>query len=115
MVSSIQAGTQQMSGRLSAAVSAVQDGLAQARNAGTVVHEIDADAQAVRRAIDDVSSALQEQSAAGRDIATRVEQIVQMAEETSAAAQSMSGASDDMKSLAEELHAGLQRFTLSGR
>lgn len=115
MVASIQSGTQQMSSRLTAAVSAVQDGLAEARSAGNMVHEIDADAQSVQRAIDDVSSALQEQSAAGRDIAARVENIVQMAEETSAAAHSMSGASSDMKSLAEMLHASVQRFTLSGR
>ncbi|WP_162851732.1 methyl-accepting chemotaxis protein [Azoarcus indigens] len=115
MVASIQSGTQQMSSRLSAAVTAVQDGLEEARSAGNMVHEIDADAQSVQRAIDDVSSALQEQSAAGRDIAARVENIVQMAEETSAAAHSMSGASSDMKSLAEMLHASVQRFTLSGR
>jgi len=115
MVASIQSGTQQMSSRLTAAVSAVQDGLEEARSAGNMVHEIDADAQSVQRAIDDVSSALQEQSAAGRDIAARVENIVQMAEETSAAAHSMSGASSDMKSLAEMLHASVQRFTLSGR
>ncbi|MBS1208738.1 MAG: hypothetical protein H6R19_1136 [Proteobacteria bacterium] len=112
MVASIQAGTHAMTDRLKSAVGSVLDGLELARQAGTTVTEIDSNAQSVRHVIDEVSSALQEQSAASRDIAVRVETVVQMVEENTAAAKSMSGAASDMESLADTLRTSVARFKL---
>ncbi|MDP5238013.1 methyl-accepting chemotaxis protein [Uliginosibacterium sp. 31-16] len=112
MVGSIQNGTQAMMDRLKGAVASVQDGLAMAHRAGETVSEIDAEAQAVMGVIDEVSSALREQSAASRDIAVRVETVVQMVDENTAAASAMSGASADMNELSGTLRASVARFQL---
>ncbi|WP_461175374.1 methyl-accepting chemotaxis protein [Uliginosibacterium flavum] len=112
MVGSIQGGTHAMMDRLKGAVSSVQEGLAMAHRAGETVSEIDVEAQAVMGVIDEVSSALREQSAASRDIAVRVESVVQMVDENTAAASAMSGASSDMNNLSGTLRASVARFQL---
>ncbi|MDO6386997.1 methyl-accepting chemotaxis protein [Uliginosibacterium sp. 31-12] len=115
MVTAIQSGSSQMSQKLFEAVSSVQRGLEMARNADLFIHEIEREAQSVQQSIDEVSSALQEQSAASRDIAGRVEIVVRMVDENTAAAASMSQTSSDMKSLANALHGSVDRFKLASR
>ena len=84
-----------------------------AQGAESVIRDIDDGSRRVTGVIDDVAAALEEQSTASHDLASRVEKIVQAIEENSVAIASVAGASDDLNGLADELVKVAARFRIA--
>ena len=62
--------------------------------------------------VNDISSALAEQSVASNDIAAHVEQVAQMTEENSAAAGAAASAAANVEQLAGEMRSAVSRFKI---
>ena len=84
-----------------------------AQGAESVIRDIDDGSRRVTGVIDDVAAALEEQSTASHDLASRVEKIVQAIEENSVSIASVAGASDDLNGLADELVKVAARFRIA--
>ncbi|MEY4592036.1 MAG: putative citrate chemoreceptor protein, partial [Pseudomonadota bacterium] len=63
-------------------------------------------------AVEEISGALREQSAASQQIAGNIERIAQMTEENSVAVEEVSNSAGHMQGLANELRSHVARFRL---
>jgi methyl-accepting chemotaxis protein len=73
---------------------------------------IESGAGKVLVAVDEISTALQEQAAASNQISQGVEKIAQMTEENSAAVNAVSQAAGELQKLASSLKTNVGRFRL---
>jgi methyl-accepting chemotaxis protein len=110
MIDSILKGTQN-------AVHGMEEGSAQAKlgveqtaRTGESMTRIQAGASQVLGAVEEISSALREQSSASTQIARNVERIAQMTEENSAAVTGVFHSANHLEQLAEKLKASVGRF-----
>ena len=92
------------------AVSRVATGVGMAEQASHSMAAITSGAQRVMGAVNDISSALGEQSAASHEVANNVENIAQMAEENSAAASQAASTAQQLQALAQAVEQAVSRF-----
>ncbi|MEY2634058.1 MAG: hypothetical protein RIR00_2712 [Pseudomonadota bacterium] len=110
MVSLIQSGTREAVTSMEAAVSQVQRGTALADEAGDSIIRIEEGAGRVSRVVDDIRSAIREQSQASSQIARGIEQIAQISEESANGVAQTATASRQLLRLAQELNQMVNRF-----
>jgi methyl-accepting chemotaxis protein len=112
MISEIQHGTQTAIKQMEAGSAQVETGVSVANATGTAMTSIEAGAGKVLVAVDEISTALQEQAVASNQISQGVEKIAQMTEENSAAVNAVSQAAGELQTLAASLKANVGRFRL---
>ncbi len=83
------------------------------REAGGAIDSIDAQSRHVVGVIEDITTALREQSVAGSEVAVRVEQMAQISEQNSAAVKETAAAANRLEAVAEALQSATQRFRLA--
>ena len=110
MIAEIQQGTQKAVRQMEEGSTQVEKGVAVAAATGESMNAIEAGAGKVLHAVDEISTALQEQAAASDQIAQGVERIAHMTEENSAAVGSVSAAAGELQKLAAELKDNVSRF-----
>jgi methyl-accepting chemotaxis protein len=112
MIGEIQEGTQTAVTRMEQGTTQVEKGVTVAAATGESMSGIEAGAGKVLIAVDEISTALQEQSAASNQISLGVERIAQMTEENSAAVNEVSRAAGELQQLAAVLKGNVGRFRL---
>ncbi|HUX62756.1 methyl-accepting chemotaxis protein, partial [Sulfuricella sp.] len=98
MIGTMQHSAQAAVSTMSSAVNQVSGGVTLANQAGSAIIQIKDGAEQV--VVNDISSALTEQSSASNDIASQVEKVAQMTEENSAAAAETASAANNLQELA---------------
>ncbi len=94
------------------AVERVGSGASLAQQAGDAINQIRSGADQVIQVVNDITSALAEQTVASNDIASHVEQVAQMTEENSAAAGAAASAAASVEQLADEMRRAVSRFKI---
>jgi methyl-accepting chemotaxis protein len=112
MIGEIQQGTQTAVTQMEQGTTQVEKGVTVAAATGESMSGIEAGASKVLMAVDEISTALQEQSAASNQISQGVERIAQMTEENSAAVNEVSRAAGELQQLATVLKGNVGRFRL---
>ncbi|WP_398305933.1 methyl-accepting chemotaxis protein [Zoogloea sp.] len=113
MIGGIQEGAQHAVRAMEEGVERVSEGVDRAGQAGTAIAHIRAGAGRTVNAINEISDALGEQSAASTEIARQVEGIAQMAENNSASSQASARTAQQLKDLAVRLEQDIGRFRLN--
>ncbi len=111
MIDAIQGGTSRAVESIAEGVSRVNEGVRLAGQAGEAIGTIREFVDHVGVSIADISSAMEEQSAASNEIASHVELVSQMTEETHAAASRMSGSAAEMAKLANSVKTETGKFS----
>ena len=111
-VGKIQQGTQAAVHSMVSGVDQVNLGTRMAEQAGQSISEIQSGSARVVAVVNDISSALKEQSAASNDIASSIEQIAQMVNANNAASENVAAAAIEMENLADGLSASVRFFRL---
>lgn len=112
LITAIQGAVGEVSSVMERSVASASGGVDVANEAGTAVAAITDSALAVNRVVNEISSALQEQSAAATDIAQNVERIAQMAENNAGAVGETNVAAHELRTIAVDMDGALQRFKL---
>ena len=112
MIGEIQQGTQTAVKQMEQGTTQVEKGVVVAAATGESMSSIEAGAGNVLTAVDDISTALQEQAMASNQISQGVEKIAQMTEENSAAVTEVSRAAGELQKLATSLKDNVNRFRL---
>lgn len=112
MIGEIQQGTQTAVKHMELGTSQVEKGVTVAAATGEAMNSIEAGAVKVLAAVDEISTALQEQATASNQISQGVERIAQMTEENSAAVNEVSRAAGELQKLATTLKGNVGRFKL---
>ncbi|MEW5771476.1 MAG: methyl-accepting chemotaxis protein [Pseudomonadota bacterium] len=110
MINEIQAGSQDAVKAMEDGVRQVATGVERAGQAGSSVDRIAAIAHQAADAVADITNALREQSAAGREIARNVEQVAGMSERLHATANQSAEQARNLARLAEALDRSVSRF-----
>ena len=113
MIGAIQRGTAEAVAQMQNGTAQVRSGVETATRTGASMAGIEDGAGRVLLAVDDISSALREQSIASGEISRRIEDIVQMAEENGSAVRQISSAADHLQGLADELRLAVGHFRLA--
>lgn len=113
MISKIQDGTKMAVKEMEVSVKRVSDGVGLARQAGTSVGNISEAAQHAAGAVDDITSAIKEQSLAARDIAQRIEKIARGTEENTLSSIRTADSAKKMAELSGELEELASRFRIA--
>lgn len=112
MIGSMQHSAKAAVSTMETAVDQVSGGVALANQAGSAIVQIKDGAEQVVGVVNDISSALAEQSSASNDIAAQVEKVAQMTEENSAAAAETSSAANNLQGLANTMQIAVNRFKI---
>jgi methyl-accepting chemotaxis protein len=112
MIAAMQHSAHAAVSTMETAVDQVSGGVALANQAGLAIIQIRDGAEQVVGVVNDISSALTEQSSASNDIAAQVEKVAQMTEENSAAAAETSSAANNLQELASDMRATVSRFKI---
>ena len=112
MIAAMQHSAHAAVSTMETAVDQVSGGVALANQAGSAIVQIKDGAEQVVGVVNDISSALAEQSSASNDIAAQVEKVAQMTEENSAAAAETSSAANNLQELASDMRATVSRFKI---
>jgi methyl-accepting chemotaxis protein len=112
MIGGIQEGAQHAVLAMEEGVERVGEGVDRASQAGTAIARIHTGAGRTVNAINEISDALGEQSAASTEIARQVEGIAQMAESNSISSQASARTAQQLKDLAVRLEQDIGHFRL---
>jgi methyl-accepting chemotaxis protein len=112
MITSIQAGTREAVNRMDQGVGQVEEGVKLAHRAGESIARIKTEAAQVADAVDGISNALREQSAASMHIADNVSHIVTRAEANHAHAKNTASAANELRQLARALKDSMAQFVV---
>ncbi|MCG2577233.1 methyl-accepting chemotaxis protein [Dechloromonas sp. XY25] len=112
MIGGIQDSSKQAVMAMAEGVDRVSEGVLRAGQAGEAIEQIRSGSGRTVDAINEISDALREQSAASTEIAQRVEGIAQMAEENSATSQITAQTAHHLKDLASRLENDIDLFRL---
>ncbi|MHB0984561.1 MAG: methyl-accepting chemotaxis protein [Sulfuricella sp.] len=112
MIGDMQSSAHAAVSTMSGAVTQVSDGVSLANEAGAAMVQIKGGAEQVVHVVNDITSALAEQSTASNDIAGQVEKVAQMTEENSAAAVETARAADHLQELALSMQKAVNRFKI---
>jgi len=110
MIDAIQEGTQDAVHCMEEGSKQVSEGVQMAASAGDSMARIEAGTKHVLDAVEDISSALGEQSVASNQIARNVEKIAQMTEENSAAVNEVLQAANHLEGLSATLRTSVDQF-----
>ncbi len=110
VIDKVQAGARRAAQEMENGVARVNGGVELAHRAGDSITGIQAGAERVAAAVDDIGTALDEQATAAQEIARGVERIAGMAEENSASVRQTSAAAERLHELASELERSVARF-----
>jgi methyl-accepting chemotaxis protein len=110
MIEAIQHGTQSAVLEMQQGTAQVGEGVQMAARTGESMARIEQGTREVLSAVEDISNALREQSAASNQIAGNVERIAEMTEENSAAVAAVSTSANQLERLADNLKASVDRF-----
>jgi PAS domain S-box-containing protein len=110
MTEAITSSTNEAVAEMEAAVEMVKAGSVLAGQAGTAIVEINGGASRVLSGVEDISTSIQEQSLAGREIATNVEKVAQMSEENSASVREVSSTVAKLEHLSQSLEESVKHF-----
>jgi methyl-accepting chemotaxis protein len=110
MIAKIQQGTERAVQEMDAGLRKVNDGVRLAGRAGESITAIRDSADQVTQAVNDITHALGEQSAATRDIARRIEEVAQSAEANSANITAAADSASRLEKLARDLETITGRF-----
>ncbi|MFA5824489.1 MAG: methyl-accepting chemotaxis protein [Gallionellaceae bacterium] len=110
MINNVQSTTSVAVASMSGAVSQVDHGVALAEQAGDAINQIKNESTNVFNTINDISSALIEQSKASNDIAVHIEKIAQMTEHNSVAADATAQEADNLVQMADTMRIALEKF-----
>ena len=97
---------------MNATVVQVDAGVALAKQAGDSINQIKIESNQVLKTVDNISSALMEQSAASNNIAVHIEKVAKMTEENSAAAEKSASAAKHLAQLADDMRTTVSRFRI---
>jgi len=112
MIKEIQQGAQSAVQAMEDGVKRVEIGVDRATQAGVSVDRVSSAAREAAEAVADITSALLEQSAAGRGIAQNVEQVAQMSERLHDTAIVSAEQARSLAQLAAALESSVRRFTV---
>ncbi|OYY93221.1 MAG: hypothetical protein B7Y41_12925 [Hydrogenophilales bacterium 28-61-23] len=112
MIDDIQQGAQEAVQAMEEGVKRVDIGVERAGLAGASVQRISSVAHEAAKAVSDITNALREQGAAGRDIARNVEQVAQMSEHLHVTANQSADQAHSLAQLAESLKSSVSRFSV---
>ncbi len=113
MISAIQNGTNEAVNAMQGGVTRVNEGVSLAARASESMKRIHDGAMQVIASVNDISSALREQSQASTSVARNVEQIAQMAEANHAAVNETASTAQELERLAGELQGQMRRYRLA--
>ncbi|MBI4743004.1 MAG: methyl-accepting chemotaxis protein [Betaproteobacteria bacterium] len=112
MIDAIQSSAHAAVSGMEKAVSRVDGGVALAQQAGLAINQIKDGSGRVVGVVNDISSALAEQSSASNDIAKHVEEVAQMSEKNSAAANRTAEAAGQLAQLTDAMRTLVSRFRI---
>jgi methyl-accepting chemotaxis protein len=113
MIQGIQEGTGRAVSYMETWSSRVSEGVSQARGAGECMTRIKGCAADVVSTVNEISTALAEQSSASTQIAQNVERIAQMSEDNAGAVKSVAKSAKDLDALARALAESVARFRIA--
>ena len=109
-IGKIQAGTRNAVISMAQGVSQVEKGVELATEAGVSINQINQGAKRVTDVVNDITSAIREQSSASLDIAKNIEHIARMSEESANAMEQNSTAAAHLQELSADLQRSVTRF-----
>jgi methyl-accepting chemotaxis protein len=112
MIGMMQSSTHNAVATMSASVDQVNSGVTLANQAGVSIDQIKSGAARVVDVVNDISSALVQQSSASSDLSTQVENVARMTEENSAASIKTALDADNLQELASNMRAAVGRFKI---
>ena len=112
MVDAIQVSTREVVAQVGRGVTMVDEGVANARQAGDTIGGLQEMAKKVSQLVADVDEALREQASASNDVAKKVEDVAAQAEESTAIAKQTSSAADTMTKTANAMEQLVARFRI---
>ena len=110
MITSVQQRTRDAVQGMASGAAQVQEGITVAAHAGDAMRQVESGANEVFAMIDEISSALREQSSASEQISSNVERIALMTEENSGGVARLTASAGDLNGLAENLKATVGHF-----
>lgn len=110
IINDVQTGVRDAVSQMEQAVIEVSEGVAKAQEAREAMHSITAGSGKVLGAVNNISSALEEQTTASHEVAANVESIAQMAEENSAAAGAAAETAHELKTVAASVQTSVAWF-----
>ena len=113
MITTIQIGTENAVASMKAGVERVAEGVAMSQQAGSSITQVREGSEQVVMIVNEISSALREQSIASNEMAVNVEQIAQMSESNSTAVDSVAQTAGALEQMAGELQQEISHFRLS--
>ncbi len=112
VIAVIQASTSKAVVSMGTAVSQVNSSVALAQQAGESINQIREGAAQVIQVVNDISSALAEQSVASNDIAANVERVARMSEATRASTGETASAANHLNQLADTMRIAVSQFKI---
>ena len=112
MIGAMQQSAQAAVTTMEAAVDQVSGGVEMAIQAGSAIVKIKQSSEQVVGVVNDITSALSEQTIASNAIATQVEKVAQLTEVNSAAISQTANAAKDLHELADAMRATVTRFKI---
>lgn len=112
VVNNINSGTSEAVSEMAAAVTMVKTGAVMVEITGGAMAEISAGAISVLNGVEDILSALKEQSAASHDIAVNVERVAQMSEQNNFALEEVSATAKCLREQVVELDKSIEHFKI---
>jgi len=112
MVDAIQVSTREVVARVGNGVKMVDEGVANARQAGETIGGLQDMAKKVSQLVASVDEALREQASASNDVAKKVEDVAAQAEEATAIAKQTSSAANTMTQTAHAMEQLVARFRI---
>ena len=110
LLTQMQGSARQAVDSMAAAVQEVASGVENAQLAGQSIQDIKDGSNTVVGAVEEISEAVREQSAASTSISQRIEQIAQMTERNTAAAENTAEAVDRMSNMSQEIAQALAAY-----
>lgn len=110
MVEEIRGSTSLAIAEMVATVEMVKAGSEMAEKAGRAIVEINDGVSRVLNGVEDISTSIQEQSLASREIAVNVEKVAQMSEENSASVKEVFGTVENLETLSSTLEQSVRHF-----
>ncbi|WP_305073874.1 methyl-accepting chemotaxis protein [Propionivibrio sp.] len=110
LLAQMQGSAKQAVDTMAAAVREVDVGVENAQAAGRSINDIKEGSGTVVSAVEEISEAVREQSAASTSISQRIEQIAQMTERNTAAAGSTAEAVHDLSRMSQEIETALRAY-----
>ena len=112
MIEAIRASTGNAIAEMEATVEMVKASAVMAERAGDSIVQINDGVTRALNGVEDISSAIKEQSLASREIAVNVEKVAQMSEENSESVKEVFGTVESLESLSSELEHSVKHFQI---